>query len=102
LQNVESSIFIDNILQTLYKRNINVLTKHDSFLVPESQVEVALEIIKEELIKFLPFGFSLKVERLGCKDEKVFVPGKPYDKIIHDYFHADISVDDRYFNFNDN
>jgi hypothetical protein len=70
LQRVESEIFIDNILVTLYAQGINALSVHDSFLIPQSQYEQAISFIYSELQRFLPFGFELKIKHPGEGSEE--------------------------------
>jgi hypothetical protein len=65
LQRIESYIFIDNILPRLYEADIDALSIHDSFLIPESKYHAAKAIIVEEFKKFLPYGFTLKSDNEG-------------------------------------
>jgi hypothetical protein len=51
LQNIESAIFIDGLLPKLWKAGFKVFTKHDCFLVKESQAEAAKAFIISELDK---------------------------------------------------
>lgn len=54
LQNLESKIFIDNILPIAQKELSFVLTKHDSFIVRAEEVE-KLDVIIERVFKELNF-----------------------------------------------
>lgn len=53
LQRIESAIFIDIVLKRLYEEGYCVLSKHDSFLVPESQKDAVYDIVYEELTNVL-------------------------------------------------
>ena len=52
LQNIESAIFIDDLLPKLWKAGFKAFTKHDSFLVKESQAKEAAAFIGLEFDKF--------------------------------------------------
>ena len=60
LQLIESYVCIDNTLTAIHKHNIKVLTRHDSFCVPNDSKEKAYPIIYNELTRLLPYGFNLK------------------------------------------
>ena len=49
LQRLESKIFIDNILRKLLEEGFLVLSKHDSFLVLESDLPKVIEFVEEEM-----------------------------------------------------
>lgn len=53
LQAVESSIFIDEILNTLFQKKLSPLSKHDSILLKESEAEKGEKIIRKNLNKLL-------------------------------------------------
>ena len=71
LQRTESVIFIDHILNILLENGFLVLTKHDSFLIKESDYKDVYPLIQEEFIKI--FGeddegnprFKLRVTKLS-------------------------------------
>ena len=62
LQEIESFICIDNVLNELKTANIPALTKHDSFCVPEPIEPIATDVVKKCLSNLLPLGFTLKIE----------------------------------------
>ncbi len=62
LQRLESEIFINHLLPCLYSKNICCLPKHDSILVPESQLESTKEIIGYELSRFFDNNFFLNTK----------------------------------------
>lgn len=62
LQRLESAIFIDNIYYELAKNNIIALTVHDSIMVSKSSYDRAYDIIVKQLNKWLPFGYSVRIE----------------------------------------
>lgn len=66
LQNLESWLFIDQILPILQTEDLDVIPRHDSFLVKESQAEQAYKIIYNTLTKILGNDkFSLRIEKLN-------------------------------------
>ncbi len=88
LQQMESFIFIDNILPTLLEKNIDCVTKHDSFLFPASQYQAAIDIVFNEMKKFLPFGFTLKIEQdgAGVDIKKYIIPEIEIENEVNQYF----------------
>ena len=49
LQNIESSLFVDTILTELLNKNIKALSKHDSILCKESDVQKVKLVIQRVL-----------------------------------------------------
>jgi hypothetical protein len=63
LQQIESRVFIDNILTKLLRGGFRVFTKHDSILCKESDKEAVEAIVRHELNKlFGNGGYQLKIE----------------------------------------
>ena len=63
LQNIESVIFIDNILGDLLGRGFRVFSKHDSILCKQSDRDAVLSIVREHLDAiFTPGGYQLAVK----------------------------------------
>lgn len=65
LQNIESFIFIDELLTLLLNNNFHVFPIHDSFLIPENEYKRAKKLIEGKLSKLLPYGFHLKEKPLN-------------------------------------
>lgn len=63
LQRIESHIFIDNILKELLYRGLPVLTKHDSVLCKQCDINKVRRIVSEHLDIWLGQGcYEIKVE----------------------------------------
>lgn len=64
LQQIESGLFIDNILNKLLEHGFKVLSKHDSILCKESELNAVQAIIRAELDAFFGLdGYRLKIDR---------------------------------------
>lgn len=64
LQRIESSLFIDTILNKLLDKDFKVLSKHDSILCKESDLNAVHALIKAELDDFFGIGgYKLKIDR---------------------------------------
>jgi len=63
LQNIESGIFIDQILARLLREGFRLFTKHDSILCKESDLDRVRAIVTQELDgAFGVGGYQLKIE----------------------------------------
>lgn len=64
LQSLESSLFIDTILNKLLEKGFKVLSKHDSILCKESDLNAVHATVKAELDGFFGIGgYKLKIDR---------------------------------------
>lgn len=71
LQTKEAKLFIDGILKECLKLKLIVLSKHDSILCKESDIEIVTTIINKYLMKSLEENnFKLKIELMKKKLEK--------------------------------
>ena len=62
LQKFESKVFIDIILKNLYDKNIKALSKHDSIVCRESDVDLVRSIMSEELSNIFS-GYKIKTNK---------------------------------------
>jgi len=70
LQSFESEVFIDQILKSLYELNIPVFPKHDSFLVPKSQLDFVTRFINEKFQTILGGDFfTVRVKEFKASKE---------------------------------
>jgi len=62
LQKMEASIFVDEILKTLLNSGIPAISKHDSILIPQSQIENTLIVMVSILDVFFEKNYKLKLD----------------------------------------
>jgi hypothetical protein len=79
LQKIESIIFIDNLLKYLEENGIKVVPCHDAIMVPISQKDQAIALMESVLVKYLPYGYTLKVELKGEELEKIVNHGQEFN-----------------------
>lgn len=82
LQIIESTIFIDAIYPKLLQENIMSISKHDSFLVPQSKLEQSKWIIERELESIrlkgrLGIEDTVRHSQETAKNEKAWNPTAP-------------------------
>ena len=80
LQKVESVIFVDNLLPYLQDHQLLVIPCHDAIMVPFSQLDETLTLMNRFLVKFLPYGFKLKVEMNEVEIRSITSEG---EQILH-------------------
>lgn len=78
LQKIESIIFIDNLLKYLEENGIKVVPCHDAIMVPISQKDQAIALMESVLVKYLPYGYTLKVELMGEELQKIVNHGQEF------------------------
>ncbi|MCB9310394.1 MAG: hypothetical protein H6567_10085 [Lewinellaceae bacterium] len=91
LQKIESIIFIDNLLKYLEENGIKVVPCHDAIMVPISQKDQAIALMESVLVKYLPYGYTLKVELKGEELEKIVNHGQEF---IDSHINTDIIIAD--------
>ncbi len=91
LQKIESFIFIDNLLKYLEENGIKVVPCHDAIMVPVSQKDQAIALMESVLVKYLPYGYTLKVELKGEELEKIVNHGR---EVINSHINTDRIIAD--------